>query len=100
MPEQAQETHLDPERGLWIPPEFREFGQGIVIRTPRGTMQHFGDGPMSPYYGMVDERSFGAVSEFCDPRNPDLAPDKVRVKPYGEEAVELTVALPNGGELR
>jgi len=98
MPEQVQETHLNPDRGLWIPPRLREFGQGIVIRTPRETIQHFGDGPMDPYYGMVDERSFGPASEFRDARNPDLAPDKVRIKPYGENAVELRVDLPQGGE--
>lgn len=98
MPEELQKTHLDPDRGLWIPPDLREFGQGIVIRTPRGTMQHYGDGPLGPYYGMVDERSFGDESEFRDARNPDLAPDRVRIKPYGEDAVELEVDLDEGGD--
>ena len=77
--------HLDPDDGLWIPPRFREFGQGVVFRTPSGTVQHFGDGPLDPYYGLVTERDFAQPDEFRQCQNPTLAPNKVSIKPYGEE---------------
>jgi len=77
--------HLHEGRGLWIPPQFREFGQGIVFRTPKGTVQHFGDGPLDPYYGMITESDFGEPDEFRDCKNPNLAPNKVSIKLYGEE---------------
>lgn len=86
------ETHLG-EDGLWIPPELREFDSQVVIRTPRGTVQHFGDGPLDAYYGLVDESAFGEVDEFRDPKNPELAPNRVSIKPQGEDAVTLEVDL-------
>ncbi|WP_277540257.1 hypothetical protein [Haloarcula laminariae] len=91
--EEPNETHVDPDRGLWIPPALREFDKQLVIRTPRATVQHFGSSPVDPYYGLVDESGFGAACEFRDPKNPDLAPDRVRIKPQGEEAVELVVDI-------
>lgn len=88
-------THLDPECGLWIPPQFREFESQIVIRTPRATIQHFGNPPLDPYYGMVDASHFGDTEEMRDPKNPDLAPDRIRIKPQGEDATELAVDRPS-----
>jgi len=85
------ETHIDPEEGLWIPPEFREFGQGIVFRTPKGTIQHHGTNNVGPYYGLIRERDFGEVDELRDPQNPELAPNKLSIKKYGEDPVVLTV---------
>jgi ribosomal protein S27AE len=87
-------THLG-ESGLWIPPELREFQGQIVFRTPRSTIQHFqsGGGQMDGYYGLIDESHFGAPDEFRDPNNPDLAPDRVSIKPQGENAVVLDVDL-------
>lgn len=91
--ELPSETHIDEDRGLWIPPELREFDRQIIIRTPSGTVQHFGESPLGPYYGLVTDRDFGEVDELYDPKNPDLAPDHVRIKPEGEDAVELSVDL-------
>ncbi|EMA71967.1 hypothetical protein [Halorubrum distributum] len=82
-----QELHLSYERGLWIPPELREFTAQVVFRTPRSTIQHFESAPgrLDAYYGMIDESHFGDVEEFDDPRNPELAPNRVSIKHQGEE---------------
>lgn len=84
----SSEPHLD-DRGLWIPPHLREFTSQIVFRTPRATIQHFesGGGELDPYYGMIDESHFGDPDEMMDPKNPELAPNRVSIKPQGEEAV-------------
>ena len=93
MSEPAEPTpHVDETHGLWIPPRFREFDRQIVIRTPRATIQHFGSNATDPYYGLVDASHFGAVEEIPNPRNPDLAPNSVSLKPQGEEAVTFEVA--------
>ncbi|SEO73084.1 hypothetical protein SAMN05216388_1017132 [Halorientalis persicus] len=84
-------THLDPDRGLWIPPGLREYGQQVVIRTPRATHQIFGSDCLDSYHGLVHETDFGSADEHNDPKNARLAPDKVTIKPAGEEAVELQV---------
>lgn len=86
-----QTTHLDPDSGLWIPPELRDYGQQVVIRTPRATHQIFGSDCLDPYHGLVHEGDFGSADEHNDPKNGNLAPDKVTIKPAGEEAVELRV---------
>lgn len=97
------DTHIGTD-GLWIPPEFREFTAQIVFRTPRATIQHFqrGGGQMDGYYGSIDESHFGDPEEMLDPRNAHLAPNKVSIKPQGEEATILVVdtdgpPLPDGG---
>jgi|GEM_PF-1391772 len=90
MTEPGRTTHLTDD-GLWIPPDLREFESQIVIRTPRGTVQHFGSQPLDPYYGFVDQTSFGDPATMRDPKNPDLGPDRVRIKPQGEDPVTLTV---------
>ncbi|WP_066418843.1 hypothetical protein [Halorubrum aethiopicum] len=94
--------HLDADRGLWIPPAVREFEQQIVFRTPKGTIQHFGSTPLDPYYGLIDADSFGDPDELHDPKNPDLAPNRVSIKPQGEEALvfEVDHVLDAGGERR
>lgn len=90
--EMPEETHLDPD-GLWIPPELREFDRQVVVRTPASTTVHFGpeEKRLDAYLGGIDEREFGPADGFRDPRNPDLAPDQVSIKPEGEEPVVLTV---------
>lgn len=89
--EVPEETHIG-EDGLWIPPALREFDRQIIIRTPSNTQQVFSsDGEIGPYYGMVRAEDFGEPEEFYDAKNPDLAPDKVTIKPQGEDAVTLTV---------
>lgn len=86
-----RETHVDDERGLFVPEDLRAFDGQIVFRTPRATIQHFGSQPLEGYYGMIRADQFGDIDEMRDPKNPDLAPDRVRIKPQGEPAVELTV---------
>lgn len=83
-----RELHIG-RGGLWIPPELREFEQQIVFRTPRSTIQHFGSQPLEGYYGMIDESHFG--DDVDDGQNPSLAPDRVSIKPQGEDAREFRV---------
>jgi len=85
-----RELHVG-ENGLWIPPELREFDSQIVIRTPRSTLQHFGTGPLDPYYGMIDESHFGSADSLQSAQNPSLAPDRVSIKPQGDPAREYEV---------
>lgn len=87
-------THVDDD-GLRIPPELRDFQSQVVFRTPRCTIQHFesGEGQLDPYYGLIDESHFGDVETFTDPKNPELAPDRVSIKPQGEDAVILDVDI-------
>lgn len=85
-----RETHLTSD-GLWIPMDLREFTAQIIIRTPRGTMQHFGTDPLPAYYGMVDADDFGHPGDFRDPQNPSLCPNTVSIKPQGEDAVLFEV---------
>jgi len=89
-----QETYIGDE-GLWIPPELRESSEQVVFRTPRGTIQHFqtNGGDLGAYYGLIDESHFGDPNTFRDPKNPELAPDRVSIKPQGEEPVTLVVKL-------
>lgn len=86
-------THIDDGSGLWIPPELREFTGQVVFRTPRATIQHFerDGGQLDPYYSMIDETHFGDPEAMLDPKNPELAPDRVRIKPQGEDPVTLRV---------
>lgn len=91
-------TLIVDDRGLFLPASLREFGQQIVFRTPKATIQHFGSEPLDAHYGSVDESHFGDPDELREPRNPDLAPDRVRIKPAGEEAIEATVEF-RGGEV-
>lgn len=85
--EYGDETlHVDDDLGLWVPPRLREFESQVVFRTPRGTVQHFGSQPLDAYYGLIDKSAFGDADEFRDCRNPELAPDRVSIKPQGEEA--------------
>ena len=91
MSDDTPALHVDPDHGLWIPPEIREFEKQIVFRTPRATIQHFGSGKLDPYYGMIDEDSFGDAEELSDPKNPELAPNQVSIKPQGEDATVYDV---------
>lgn len=90
--DELEATHVGRD-GLWIPPALREFTGQVVIRTPRATLQHFGSGPLEPYYGMVDESHFGNLAGIVDPQNPGLSPDTVTIKPQGEPAVEFDVEV-------
>lgn len=87
---ETRELHIG-ENGLWIPPELREFTKQVVIRTPRATIQHFGSSPLDPYYRPVGKSHFGPADEFNDPKNPELAPNRVSIKPQGEDAETFPV---------
>jgi hypothetical protein len=89
-------THVG-EEGLWMPPSLREFEAQLVIRTPAVTVQYFSsDGETAAYYPLVRPHHFGPAEAFEHLQNPDLAPDRVRIKPQGEPAVELTVTGADG----
>ncbi|MCG1008076.1 hypothetical protein [Halorubrum lacusprofundi] len=87
----SETLHVDADRGLWLPPELRDFEKQIVFRTPRATLQHFGSGPLDPYYGMITEDSFGDPEEMRDPQNPELAPNRVSIKEQGTDAIVFEV---------
>ncbi|MFA1612032.1 hypothetical protein [Halobellus rubicundus] len=93
------ELHVT-ESGLWIPPALRSFTSQVVFRTPRSTIQHFesGSGGLDAYYGLIDESDFGPADEFRDPKNPELAPDRVSIKPQGEESLTFSVDLEGDDE--
>lgn len=90
---ESRSTHLWGVDGLWIPPDLREFTAQVVFRTPRATIQHFqsGGGELDAYYGMIDESHFGEPEELYDCPNPELAPNRVSIKPQGEDPVILEV---------
>ena len=85
-----RETHIG-ESGLFVPQDLREFQGQIVFRTPRSTIQHFGSTDLDAYYGMIQAGDFGKPDQFRDPKNPNLAPDRLTIKPQGEEPVEFVV---------
>lgn len=91
MSVESQTLHIDADRGLWIPAEVRDFEKQIVFRTPRSTLQHFGSTPLDPYYGMIDERSFGDPEDMRDAKNPELAPNQVSIKEQGDDAIVFEV---------
>jgi hypothetical protein len=88
-----EQTHVD-EDGLFIPPALREFKQQVVFRTPRSTIQHFGQSPLDAYYGLIDESHFG--DGVRDSKNPHLAPNQVSIKLQGESEVTLAVDVEGG----
>jgi hypothetical protein len=91
--ELSRQTHIDDERGLRIPEELREFDRQIVIRTPSGTIQHFGNNPLDAYYSFVRERHFGNEENLYNVGNPELVPNQVLIKPEGEDPTVLEVDL-------
>ncbi|WP_254271116.1 hypothetical protein [Haloarcula marina] len=85
-----RKTHIG-DAGLYIPADLREFEGQVVFRTPRCTIQHFGSQALAAYYGLIDADDFGDVAEMPDPKNPDLAPNGLRITPQGGESVEFEV---------
>jgi hypothetical protein len=84
------QTHVDSENGLWVPSELRDASQ-IVFRTPRATVQSYGD--IGAYHEGIDASHFGAADEFDDVQNPELVPDMVSIKPAGEDARQFAVEI-------
>lgn len=89
----SETLHIDDECGLWIPTEYREFENQVVFRTPKGTIQHFSPDSLGGYYGMITESAFGPEEDLRDPRNPELCPNQVSIKPAGEDAVVFEVEI-------
>lgn len=84
----VEELHIGAD-GLWIPSDLREFDRQIVFRTPRASIQHFTNdapGELDAYYGMIDASNFGDPDDMLHPKNPELAPNRVSIKPEGEPA--------------
>lgn len=72
------------EDGLELPAEYGDH-DGIVVRTPAFTVEvQVCDGPQSPL-GIIRPRHFEVG------QNPDLAPNKVSLKKYGEDAEVFAV---------
>lgn len=82
--------HVDSDKGLFVPTRLRGEGQ-IIFRTPRATIQMFGD--IGAYYGLIDETHFGSLEDLESAQNPDLAPDQCKIKRAGEEPVVLAVEI-------
>jgi len=84
--------HVD-DAGLWLPEEYGNHDQGVVIRTPRATIDHKPGGAIGPQHGMIRPRDFGDEEEFHESRNPELAPDRVKLKRYGEDPETFRVEV-------
>lgn len=84
-PATPEELHIGSD-GLWLPNHLRDFTAQIVFRTPRATIQHFasGGGSLDGYYGIIDETHFGDPDDLSNVQNPELAPNRVSIKPQGE----------------
>jgi hypothetical protein len=81
------------ESGLYIPTGLREFDRQIVFRTPRATIQHFGSQSLDARYGMIDASHFGDKEEIGDPKNPELAPHRVTIKPERRDTQTFVVEI-------
>lgn len=67
--------------GLELPEDYIGYPDGVVVRTPSMTLEMpTGSEQMTSPLGVVFPRHFDGD------RNPDLAPDKVSLKKYGEDA--------------
>jgi len=77
------------ERGLHLPNSVAGVGDGFVIRTPASTLDVPSASPGRNVWPTVTPADFDVAPE--DAQNPDLCPDRVRLKRYGEPAVEWTV---------
>jgi hypothetical protein len=87
-------THIG-RNGVWIPPYLRAFDAQIVFRAPKVTIQHFSSDDLEPYYGAINESHFGDAEGMYDVTNPSLVPNRMTVKPQGEDAITLVVELNN-----
>lgn len=93
--EELPELVLD-EDGLEVPPYAAEADSGIVLRTPRVTIDLVG-GTTEQLFDLITPRHFGPEQD----RHPELAPDRIRVTPYGEATrvyrVDIQVEADEGG---
>ncbi|WP_058365220.1 hypothetical protein [Haloparvum sedimenti] len=80
--------------GLHLPDRYAEHEGGLVVRTPRSTIDHRSRSAGSACYGLVGPTDFRHAEDLIDPRNPKLAPDRVSLKRYGEEAETFRVVMP------
>ena len=92
-----RETYLNRSKGVGIPIDFRAFDH-LVFRTPRATIQHFGSGELDRYYGAIGPSHFGDPERMRNPQNPELAPDRMTIKPAGEDATMFVVDRGEDGQ--
>lgn len=84
------------KEGLEIPERYQDV-QKMTVRTPSTTID-----VSSGFSSMVDDDRCKLIQpahfqteddEDKEIKNPDLSPDKVLLKPYGEDAEEFTVEV-------
>lgn len=90
MPELRGSLVLD-EDGLHLPGSVAGREGGFVVRTPATTHDVRSLSPGVSVWPLVDPAEW-EIAE-AEASNPDLLPDRVRLKVYGEEATEWTVRM-------
>ena len=77
--------------GLELPEGYTGHEGHLVVRTPTSTVQimQSGGGALGQYLGSINQRHFD--EDAYDLRNPELLPDKVSLKKYGEDAEVFAV---------
>jgi hypothetical protein len=77
---------------LMMPGWYYEFGGNVVIRTPRTTSVAYKNGPgMFPFspdgFPAIDYRNLPneSIRYWYDQRNPQLRPDRISFKRFGDE---------------
>lgn len=91
MPEGVRGVLQLDEDGLHLPGSVAGETDGFVVRTPAQTQDIPRIDPGQNVWPLVTEADFQVPPE--DAQNPDLCPDRVRLKKYGEEATEWKVNI-------
>lgn len=89
----SDSLQLDPEKGLELPPTYADHEGGLVIRTPRSTIDHKAATMFEDYYPLVDDTHFDLEGTKYDVHNPELDDYTVTLKRYGEEAETFSVTI-------
>lgn len=84
------------DRGLHLPGSVAGREGGFVIRTPASTHDVRSLSPGVNVWPMVSAREWEVTED--EAANPDLLPDRVRLKVYGEDATTWAVSDQTGGE--
>jgi hypothetical protein len=88
MPSDSDEgvcgTLVLDDRGLHLPGAYRGLEGQFTVKTPSGTVRVNRLSPGTNVWPLVTGSSFGVTAD--EAYNPELAPDRVRLKCDGEEA--------------
>lgn len=84
-PTRDEVLSVSDDMGLWLPEDMRDFDRQIVFRTPAMTMQHYRDDALGIHHPLIRPVSFGDTDDMRDPKNPELAPNRVSIKKEGHE---------------